>query len=69
MTVQTYSDVVLDEFFRLVEDALEVEMDTVIRGVSLSDLAAYKERVGRIYAYNQMKELYREAENNVSKRT
>ena len=66
---QTYSDVVLDEFFRLVEDALEVEMDTVTRGVALSDLAAYKERVGRIYAYNKMKELYREAENNVVKQT
>ena len=66
---QTYSDVVLDEFFRLVEDALELEVDAVSHGFAFSDLAAYKERVGRIYAYNQMKELYREAENNVSKRT
>ena len=65
--MQTFADALLREVQRLIAQEIENEGNIVSLG-NVVDYASYKERVGRIYAYNKAVQLFETAQDNLDKR-
>ena len=65
--MQTFADAVAAEVRRLIEEQAEIELSIMVAG-NLADYAAYRERVGRLYAYRKVAELFIVAQENLEKR-
>ena len=65
---QTFSHALLEEVNRLISQELEIEVKILALG-NVADYALYRERVGRIFAYDRVvNELFATAESNLEKR-
>ena len=66
--MQTFANALLDEVRRLIQQEADDEMKIVALG-NVVDWAAYRERVGRLFAYQKVaNELFSVAESNLEKR-
>ena len=65
--MQTFSTAVMDETKRLIGEEYEIETGILNLG-NVPDYAAYRERVGRLYAYRKAMELFEVAQSNLEKR-
>ena len=66
--MQTFSDALLTEVQRLIGQEAELELSVLSVG-NVTDYAAYREKVGRIFAYRKVvEELFSEAASNLEKR-
>lgn len=64
---QTFSTAVMDEAKRLINEAYDEDANIVALG-NVPDYGAYREKVGRLYAYRRVIELFDEAQSNLEKR-
>lgn len=58
---------VLDELRALVLEEGERVLNIISQAGGIDDFASYKERVGQLYAYRRVLDLFDEAINNVEK--
>lgn len=63
----SFSVAVLNETKRLIDEEMGEEAKILALG-NVSDYASYREKVGRLYAYRRVIELFDEAESKLEKR-
>ena len=65
--MQTFADALLREVQRLISEEAENEANILTLG-NVGDYATYREKVGRLYAYNKVVKLFETAQDNLEKR-
>lgn len=66
--IQSYHTALLAEVHRLIDLEIEEEAKIVVIGNGINDYAAYRERVGRVYAYRRIVDLlFEDARSNIEK--
>jgi len=65
--MQTFANAVMEETKRLIQEEAESDMNILALG-NVVDYAAYREKVGRLYAYRKAIELFDVAERILEKR-
>lgn len=63
----SFNTKVLEELHKMVVDAEEDTLNIISVGVAMADFAAYKEQVGRLYAYRRVREFFQIAAEIVEK--
>ena len=58
---------ILDELRKLVVEEADETAKIIIEGVALKEYHAYKEHVGRLFAYRRTLDMFEEAARNVEK--
>lgn len=56
--VQTLTDVVINQWMRMVTDAIDVEEEIILKGAAVQTLDEYKRRVGRISGLREALDLW-----------
>jgi len=67
--LQTVTDLILREAFKLIEDERKVVLEQLELGGAIQDYASYREKVGYLAGFRRTLEIFEEAAVNVEKRT
>lgn len=67
--MQTFNDLIIREWQKLVEEETAERVGYVVSGMPVVDFSDYKYRIGLIAGLEKAKELFDIAQSNVEKRT